>query len=124
MVEHGIPVINETEVEVWLAANEQQYLLAILLGLFSGVAARLCMLRSDYRNYPSYPHGYIIHLSLGAIAAVLASLAVPALIEEELTAITFLVLCAQQFRDVRNMERDTLMTLEEQMLIPRGADYI
>lgn len=107
-----------------MAVNEQQYLLAILLGLFAGVTARLCMLRSDYRNYPSYPHGYIIHLSLGAIAAVLASLAVPALIEEELTAITFLVLCAQQFRDVRNMERDTLMAIEEQILVPRGADYI
>ncbi len=107
-----------------MAAAEQQYLFAILLGLVSGVAARLCMLRSDYRNYPSYPHGYIIHLSLGAIAAVLAALAVPALIEEELTAITFLVLCAQQFRDIRSMERETLMKLEEQALVPRGADYI
>ena len=107
-----------------MAAQEHQYLIAILLGFAAGVLARFCMLRSDYRNYPSYPHGYIIHLSLGAIAAVLASLAVPALIEEELTAITFLVLCAQQFRDIRSMERETLMKLEEQALIPRGADYI
>lgn len=90
----------------------------------AGFLARLYMLRTDYRNYPSYPHGYIIHLSLGAIAASLAAIALPALLEEEYTAITFLVLCAQQFRDIRNMERETLMKLEENTLVPRGLDYI
>jgi len=100
------------------------YTEAILSGLTIGFLARLIMLRTDYRNYPSYPHGYIIHLSLGAIAACLAALALPALLEEEYTAVTFLVLCAQQFRDVRNMERETLMKLEENALVPRGFDYI
>lgn len=90
----------------------------------AGFLARLYMLRTDYRNYPSYPHGYIIHLSLGAIAASLAAIALPALLEEEYTAVTFLVLCAQQFRDIRNMERETLMKLEENTLVPRGLDYI
>ena len=94
------------------------------MGMTAGVLARLYMLRTDYRNYPSYPHGYIIHLSLGAIAASLAAIALPALLEEEYTAITFLVLCAQQFRDIRNMERETLMKLEENTLVPRGLDYI
>lgn len=107
-----------------MTPQEHTYLLAIVLGTLSGVLARLCMLRSDYRNYPAYPHGMVIHLSLGAIAAILAALAVPALLEEELTAVTFLVLCAQQFRDIRSMERDTLMHLEAQALIPRGAAYI
>lgn len=101
-----------------------QYTEAMILGLAAGFAARLCMLRTDYRNYPSYPHGYIIHLSLGAIAASLASIALPALLEQEYTAVTFLVLCAQQFRDIRNMERETLMKLEENVLVPRGLDYI
>ena len=27
--------------------------------------ARLLMLRTDYRQYPTYPHGRIIHISLG-----------------------------------------------------------
>lgn len=97
---------------------------AILLGLIAGFVARLYMLRTDYRNYPSYPHGYIIHLSLGAIAAGLAAIALPALLEKEYTAVTFLVLCAQQFRDIRNMERETLTKLEENALVPRGLDYI
>ena len=100
------------------------YTEAVILGMVAGFLARLYMLRTDYRNYPSYPHGYIIHLSLGAIAASLASIALPALLEEEYTAITFLVLCAQQFRDIRNMERETLMKLEENTLVPRGLDYI
>lgn len=48
------------------------YAESIILGIMAGFLARLFMLRTDYRNYPSYPHGYIIHLSLGAIAAALA----------------------------------------------------
>ena len=40
------------------------YTEAVILGMIAGFLARLYMLRTDYRNYPSYPHGYIIHLSL------------------------------------------------------------
>lgn len=105
-------------------SNMNLYTEAVLLGTAAGFLSRLYMLRTDYRNYPSYPHGYVIHLSLGLIAASLAALALPALLEKEYTAITFLVLCAQQFRDIRNMERETLMNLEENKLVPRGTDYI
>jgi len=96
----------------------------VVIGVIMGVIARLYMLRSDYRSYPSYPHGYVTHISLGVIAASLASLAIPALLEKEFTAITFLVLAAQQFRDIRNMERETLNKLEDSALVPRGLDYI
>ena len=100
------------------------YTAAIIWGIFMGFFDRLYLLCSDYRSYPSYPHGYVIHLSLGAIAAALAAVAIPALLVKEYTAITFLVLCAQQFRDIRNMERETLLKLEASQLVPRGADYI
>ena len=100
------------------------YTAAIIWGIFMGFFDRLYLLCSDYRSYPSYPHGYVIHLSLGAIAAALAAVAIPALLVKEYTAITFLVLCAQQFRDIRNMERETLLKLEDNQLVPRGADYI
>ena len=100
------------------------YTAAIIWGIFMGFFDRLYLLCSDYRSYPSYPHGYVIHLSLGAIAAALAAVAIPALLVKEYTAITFLVLCAQQFRDIRNMERETLLKLEVSQLVPRGADYI
>jgi len=89
-----------------------------------GGGLRLLMLRSDYRQYPTYPHGYISHLSLGFIAASLGAVALPALLEEEFVAVTFLALAAQQFRDIRNIERETLTRLDSNELVPRGEQYI
>lgn len=94
------------------------------MGTLFGITARLSMLRTDHRQYPTYPHGRIIHLALGVIAAALGALAVPSLLEKEYTAVTFLTLAAQQFRDVRNMERQTLTKIDSMELVPRGATYI
>ncbi len=99
-------------------------LVSISLGILIGGFARFLMLRSDYRQYPTYPHGMVIHLSLGVIAAFLGSAAVPALLEKEFTAVTFLALAAQQFREVRSIERAMLEGLEKSELVPRGPDYI
>lgn len=99
-------------------------LTGILVGLTAGFTARLILLTSDYRQYPSMPHNYVSHLAFGAIAAGIGAVAVPALLEGEFTAVTFLALAATQFREVRNMERETLMELEGALLVPRGADYI
>lgn len=98
--------------------------IAALLGLSIGFLNRLFMLKTDYRQYPTHKHGKMIHLSLGLIAAGLGAVAVPSLIEQNYTAITFLGLAAQQFRDVRNMERQTLSKLDELELVPRGLTYI
>ncbi|MBB6677728.1 YIEGIA family protein [Cohnella lubricantis] len=106
----------------WLLSHPD--LAEVSLGTFAGVATRYLMLRSDYRQYPSYPHGRIIHLALGLIAGALGAVAVPALFDKNYTAITFLGMAAQQFRDVRNMERNTLTALDAQELVPRGAAYI
>jgi len=97
---------------------------AIAAGLALGTLARWLMLRVDYRNYPGYPHGYVTHLSLGFIAAFLGSVAVPALVNEQYTAMSFLALAAQQFREIRNVVRNTLNHLEELQLVKRGADYV
>ncbi|GAW93232.1 YIEGIA family protein [Calderihabitans maritimus] len=102
----------------------EKYGLTVLIGLAFGTLARLYMLRIDYRQYPSYPHGAVTHISLGFIAAALGSVAIPALAEKEFTAVTFLALAAQQFREIRNMEREMLTQLEEAALVRRGLDYI
>ncbi|KGP72998.1 YIEGIA family protein [Pontibacillus yanchengensis] len=102
--------------------NEFTY--PILFGVVVGVLARLLMLRTDYRQYPTYLHGKVIHLSLGFIAALLGTIAVPAIIEKEYTAVTFLTIAASQFREVRNMERNTLTELDAFELVPRGNTYI
>src|SRR5690554_3354403 len=97
---------------------------AVILGTLGGSLSRLYTLRIDYRQYPSYPQGLTIHLALGAIAAFLGAVAAPAIAAEEYAAATFLALAATQFREVRNMERQTLLNLETSELVPRGTAYI
>ncbi len=89
-----------------------------------GTFARIHMMKSDYRQYPTYPRGYLSHFTLGFIAAGLGAVAVPALIEKEFAAITFLALAAQQFREVRNMERESLDNIEITEMVSRGTAYI
>ncbi|MBE4910300.1 YIEGIA domain-containing protein [Bacillus luteolus] len=101
-----------------------EYTYPILLGVFFGVITRVYMLKTDYRQYPTYLHGKIIHVALGFIAAGLGTVAVPAIMEQEFTAITFLTIAASQFRDVRNMERNTLTELDQYELVSRGKTYI
>ncbi|QRG69892.1 YIEGIA family protein [Brevibacillus choshinensis] len=105
-----------------LLANE--YVFPLMLGFIFGILCRINLLRTDYRQYPTYPHGKIIHISLGVIASALGALAIPALLKENYTAVTFLTVAAQQFRDVRNMERTTLNEIDKQELVPRGGPYI
>ncbi len=102
----------------------QNYGLVILIGVLAGFIDRWVMLRNDYRHYPTYPHGHVTHLTLGFIAAGLGAIAIPALIKPDYAAVTFLALAAQQFRDIRNMERESLGKMEETKLIKRGSDYI
>lgn len=109
----------------WVAVNpEEQFTQAVLLGTIFGLMSRIWMLKIDYRQYPTYLHGRIIHTSLGIIAAALGAVAAPALFQQNWTAITFLALAAQQFRDVRNMERETLSKIDTMELVPRGTIYI
>ncbi|MFY0543038.1 YIEGIA family protein [Brevibacillus sp. H7] len=109
---------------MWKELLANEFVIPLFLGISFGVACRLYLLQTDYRQYPTYPHGKIIHISLGVIAAALGSVAVPAMIKENYTAITFLALAAQQFRDVRNMERTTLTEIDKRELVPRGGPYI
>ncbi|WP_163969870.1 YIEGIA family protein [Oceanobacillus halotolerans] len=101
-----------------------EYTYPIIFGVVIGTIARLLMLRTDYRQYPTYLHGKLIHVSLGFIAASLGAVAVPAIMELEFTAVTFLTVAATQFREVRNMERNTLTEVDEFELVPRGNTYI
>lgn len=97
---------------------------AILAGIVTGTLARLYLLRVDFRQYPSYPQGYATHLFLGFIAATLGGVAIPALVTKNFQAVTFLALAAQQFREIRDMERQSLGELEEIELVERGKAYI
>ncbi|GAB6157000.1 YIEGIA family protein [Desulfotomaculum varum] len=102
----------------------ETYLVVVVNGIMAGFLTRVVLLRVDYRQYPGYPHGFVTHLSLGFIAAALGAIAVPALLKPDYAAFTFLALAAQQFREIRSMERQTLESLEESELVQRGKDYI
>ncbi|OCA90944.1 hypothetical protein A8F94_03485 [Bacillus sp. FJAT-27225] len=101
-----------------------EYTYPILTGLIVGVLARLYMLRTDYRQYPTYLHGKIVHVAVGFIASGLGAVVVPSVMNKEFTAVTFLTIAASQFREVRNMERNTLSVLDEYELVKRGSTYI
>ena len=100
----------------------QSYGTVILAGIVAGFINRWVLLRYDYRHYPTYPHGHITHLALGFIAASLGAVAIPAITEPDWVAVTFLALAAQQFLEIRDMERKPLTSLEEHKLISRGHD--
>ncbi|MEC9488945.1 MAG: YIEGIA family protein [Halanaerobium sp.] len=100
------------------------YVEMISLAILVGTLARFYTLKSDYRNYPSYPHAYASHLTFGFIAAALGGVALPAILQKDFVAVTFLALAAQQFRDIRNIERTGLDNIEPTELVPRGTAYI
>ncbi|AFS78730.1 hypothetical protein Curi_c17230 [Gottschalkia acidurici 9a] len=101
-----------------------KYGFIIVPSIIIGFVSRLSMLKVDHRQYPSYPQGFLTHLTLGLIASALGSVAVPSIISNEFAAVTFLSLAAQQFRDVRNLERQSLDNMEPTELVARGTAYI
>lgn len=103
---------------------EPHVLIFIFLGIVVGFLSRWWMLRSDVRQYPTLPNGYLINLTTGFIAAAIGSVAYPALLGKNYVAVTFLVLAIQQFREIRKMERETLHFLEKESYAPRGESYI
>jgi hypothetical protein len=102
----------------------QEHLVLILTAILMGTLARILTIKEDYRQYPSYPNGYLIHLITGFIAASLGAVAIPALTTKNFVAVTFLALAIQQFRDVRKTEKESLKDLENTEYTPRGDAYI
>ncbi|WP_027408458.1 YIEGIA family protein [Anoxybacteroides tepidamans] len=101
-----------------------EHLATMVTALIVGFFARLVTIKEDYRQYPSYPNGYLIHLVTGFVAAALGAVAIPAIMTKNFVAVTFLTLAIQQFRDVRRAERDSLKDLENTEFTPRGDAYI
>jgi uncharacterized protein len=101
-----------------------EHIALIVTAIVIGTLARVITIKEDYRQYPSYPNGYMIHLITGFVAAALGAVAIPALMTKNFVAVTFLTLAIQQFRDVRKMERDSLKDLENTEYTFRGDAYI
>lgn len=105
-------------------AVTQEYVILILVSVILGIFARVLTLVVDYRQYPSYPNGYLIHLITGAVASGIGAISVPAVINKDFQAVTFLALAIEQFREVRRMENESLKALDDIENISRGSAYI
>ncbi|WMJ84740.1 YIEGIA domain-containing protein [Oscillospiraceae bacterium LTW-04] len=103
---------------------QQSDIVLILSGIIMGTVARIITLNVDYRQNPSYPGGFLINLITGFVAAVLGSVAIPALLARNFTAVTFLTIGVQHFRDIRKLEMNSLSKLEDIEYTQRGAAYI
>ncbi|MGO4889296.1 YIEGIA family protein [Anaerobacillus sp. MEB173] len=101
-----------------------EYLVLIITATLIGTLVRFLSIKLDYRQYPNYPNGYLIHLVTGALAAAIGAFIIPTLMEKEFTAVTFLALAIQHFRDVRKIERESLLDLEGEEFSKRGDAYI
>ncbi|MEH7385491.1 YIEGIA family protein [Bacillus sp. JJ1521] len=101
-----------------------KYLWPVVVGTLLGFVARFILMRTDFRQYPTYPTGRIIHLAFGFIAAFIGAVAVPSVLESDWAAVTFLGLAATQFREVRKMERETLEKIDNMELVKRGEAFI
>ncbi|WP_235714562.1 YIEGIA family protein [Neobacillus dielmonensis] len=102
----------------------REHTILIVTSIIVGTLARIITIKEDFRQYPSYPNGYLIHLVTGFVAASLGAVAIPALMTKNFVAVTFLTLAIQQFRDVRKSERESLKDLENTEYAYRGDAYI
>ncbi|MEQ8196958.1 MAG: YIEGIA domain-containing protein [Clostridiaceae bacterium] len=100
------------------------YIIIIVVPLLCGTIARYRTLIVDYRQYPSYPSSYLIHLVTGFVAAAIGAIAIPALLERNFEAVTFLFFAIEQFREVRRIEKESLQDLDNVEHVFRGAAYI
>lgn len=99
-------------------------LMRVILGILVGTTARFATLRIDSRQVPSYPNSYFINIVTGFFAASLGSAAIPSLLSDDFTAITFLMLAVQHFRDIRNQTQRSLEQIDSAGYAPRGSAYI
>jgi hypothetical protein len=101
-----------------------EYAVMIVTGIVSGLIARIITLIVDNRQVPTFPNGLFINLVTGFIAASLGAVAIPALILQDFTAITFLALATQHFRDIRKIEFESMLKLDHVGFSKRGEAYI
>ncbi len=94
-------------------------LFIILCGIVMGTIARAITLRIDTRQNPSYPTGGFINIVIGILASSLGAVAIPSLLNKEFTAVTFIALAIQHFRDVRKTEKESLEDLEKKRNIQK-----
>lgn len=104
--------------------NDALFRHAFITAMVIGTLCRFFVLRVKDKQYPSRPQDYVEQIIVAALAASLGSVALPALIDKEFSALTFLAVGIQQFQSLSQQEQITLENIENDDLIDKGQPYI
>lgn len=100
------------------------FVIPIAIGIIIGIVTRLLLVHNSYRQFPSRPHGLIIHVFLGIVASLLGALLIPAILKPDFTAGVFVSIGTAQFHTMRDLERKAWLDVDKGEVIPRGIAYI
>ena len=104
--------------------NDALFRHAFITVMIIGKLCRFFVLRVKDKQYPSRPQDYIEQIIVAALASSLGAIALPALIDKEFSALTFLAVGIQQFQSLSQQEQITLENIEKDEIIEKGQPYI
>ena len=104
--------------------NDALFRHAFITAMIIGTLCRFFVLRVKDKQYPSRPKDYIEQIIVAALAASLGAIALPALIDKEFSALTFLAVGIQQFQGLSEQEKITLENIDGDDLLDKGQPYI
>lgn len=104
--------------------NDALFRHAFITAMVIGTLCRFFVLRVKDKQYPSRPQDYIEQIIVAALAASLGAIALPALIDKEFSALTFLAVGIQQFQGLAQQEQITLENIDNDSLLEKGQPYI
>lgn len=104
--------------------DENLFRHSFLLALLLGTLCRFFVLRIIDKQYPTRPQDYIEQIIMAGLTSALGAIALPALMDKEFSALTFLAVGIQQFQGLSKQEKITLSNIDENELVLKGASYI
>lgn len=104
--------------------NDALFRHAFITAMIIGTLCRFFVLRVQDKQYPSRPKDYIEQIIVAALAASLGAVALPALIDKEFSALTFLAVGIEQFQGLSQQEKITLQNIDGDDLLEKGEPYI
>lgn len=104
--------------------NDALFRHAFITAMIIGTSCRFFVLRVQDKQYPSRPKDYIEQIIVAALAASLGAVALPALIDKEFSALTFLAVGIEQFQGLSLQEQITLKNIDNDDIIDKGYPYI
>ena len=106
------------------ALNEALFRHSFLVAVLLGTLCRFLVLRIKDKQYPKRPQDYIEQIIMAGLTSSLGAIALPALMDKEFAALTFLVVGIQQFQGLSKQEKITLDNIDEEELVPKVVSYI